>query len=139
MWKNASTYNGEVLYEVGNDAPVDFESKDDFTEGLITTRDTATNFIASCGFDPSTIYYRKYDYSYDRVYTLEQLKGLSNFAKYPTNTVYTLTNLTDNILTMNVPIILNRATFIQRGLVFSISVPDWDGNTDELRNLIGRE
>lgn len=139
LWKNASTYNGEVLYEVGNDAPVDFESKDDFTEGLITTRDTATNFIASCGFDPSTIYYRKYDYSYDRVYTLEQLKGLSNFAKYPTNTVYTLTNLTDNILTMNVPIILNRATFIQRGLVFSISVPDWDGNTDELRNLIGRE
>lgn len=139
LWDNTSTYNGETLYQVGNDAPVDFEAKEDFTEGLITTRDTATNFVASCGFDPSTIYYRKYDYSYDRVYTLEQLKGLSNFAKYPTNTVYTQTNLTDNILNMNIPVILNRATFIQRGIVFSISVPNWDGDTDELRNLIGRE
>ena len=140
MWNNSTdVYNGEVLYRVGTDVPVDFEKEEDFTAGLITIRDTVSDFVSAHGFDPSTIYYRRYDYSYDRVYTLEQLKGISNFAKYPTNTVYTLTNLTDNILSMNVPIILNHVTFVQRGIIFTITTPNWKGNVEELQNLIGRE
>lgn len=140
LWANkTNTYQGETLYQIGTDAPFNFEQQDDFAENLITIRDTASDFVQAHGFDPSAIYYRRYNYSYDRAYTVEQLKGLSNFAKYPNNTSYTTTNLTDSTLTLNVPVILTQTTFIKKGVIFTIEVPNWKGDAEELQSLIGRQ
>ena len=140
LWANKTNiYQGETLYQIGTDAPFNFEQQDDFAENLITIRDTASDFVQAHGFDPSAIYYRRYNYSYDRAYTVEQLKGLSNFAKYPNNTSYTTTNLTDSTLTLNVPVILTQTTFIKKGVIFTIEVPNWNGDAEELQSLIGRQ